>query len=108
MTLSSVIRDLKSSLSYSWTSFSITALGAWILGLATLAVYRLYLSPLSKFPGPNLAALSKWYEAYYELVRIGKFSREIDRMHDVYGKSLNSVACSSTSIGPYFNSLYIY
>ncbi|TVY27685.1 Cytochrome P450 monooxygenase [Lachnellula hyalina] len=85
MTLSSVTRDLKSSLSFSWTSCAITALGAWILGLATLAVYRLYLSPLSKFPGPKLAALSKWYEAYYELVRIGKFSREIDRMHDVYG-----------------------
>ncbi|TVY33221.1 Cytochrome P450 monooxygenase [Lachnellula occidentalis] len=85
MALSSVIHDFRSSLSISYTSCAITALGVWILGLATLAVYRLYFSPLSKFPGPKLAALSKWYEAYYELVCNGKFSREIDRMHDIYG-----------------------
>jgi hypothetical protein len=58
----------------------------WIVGLAALAIYRLYFSPLAKFPGPKLAALSKWYEGYYEIVHNGKYSREIDRMHDVYGR----------------------
>jgi len=67
------------------TFWAATASGIWVIGLATLAIYRLFLGPLAKFPGPKLAALSKWYEGYYEIVCNGKFSREIDRMHDVYG-----------------------
>lgn len=31
------------------------------LYIAFLAIYRLFLSPLSKFPGPELAALTLWY-----------------------------------------------
>ncbi|TVY64342.1 Cytochrome P450 monooxygenase sdnE [Lachnellula suecica] len=60
-------------------------LGAWVMGLAVLSFHRLFLSPLASFPGPKLAALSKWYEGYYEIVCNGQFSREIDRMHDIYG-----------------------
>lgn len=55
---------------------------AWLAGLA---VYRLYLHPLSKFPGPKLAALTKWYEAYYEIVLNGKFTFHIEDLHRKYG-----------------------
>ena len=57
------------------------------LYLAGLAVYRLYLSPIAKFPGPKLAALSRWYEFYYDVVLRGQFSNHITELHKIYGKS---------------------
>ena len=53
--------------------------------IIALASYRLYFSPLAKFPGPKLAALSKWYEAYYEIVLKGQFTFHIDELHERYG-----------------------
>ncbi|KAI8938499.1 hypothetical protein NX059_004389 [Plenodomus lindquistii] len=50
-----------------------------------LYFYRLYLHPLAKFPGPKLAAISSWYEAYYEIVLTGQYSRQISKLHDQYG-----------------------
>jgi hypothetical protein len=58
---------------------------AWLIGTVALAVYRLFLSPLANFPGPKLAALSRWYEAYYEIICRGRYSRKIDELHNKYG-----------------------
>lgn len=54
--------------------------------LITTAIYRLYLSPLAKFPGPKLAALTLWYEFYYDVVKRGKYTWRIAEMHKQYGK----------------------
>jgi hypothetical protein len=50
-----------------------------------LVVYRLFLHPLAKFPGPKIAAVLTLYEAYFEIVLKGQYSKEISRLHDVYG-----------------------
>ncbi|KAJ5671881.1 cytochrome P450 [Penicillium longicatenatum] len=50
-----------------------------------LISYRIFLSPLAKFPGPTLAAVSGWYEAYFQLVKQGRFTWQIEYLHQKYG-----------------------
>jgi hypothetical protein len=42
-------------------------------------------SPLAKFPGPKLAAVTLWYDFYYGVIRNGLYIREIEKMHAKYG-----------------------
>lgn len=60
---------------------------AFFAYLASLAVYRLYFSPIAQFPGPKWAALSRWYEFYYEVVLRGQFTFHIAELHKKYGKT---------------------
>jgi hypothetical protein len=61
------------------------------LYLAALAVYRLYWHPLAKFPGPRLAAVTSWYEAYYEIALTGQYWKQISLLHDQYGMCMFTV-----------------
>ena len=61
-------------------------LAIFIIYLVGLHVYRLTFDPLAKFPGPKLAAASLWYEFYYDVVKKGRYTWEIVRMHEKYGK----------------------
>ncbi|KIW06951.1 uncharacterized protein PV09_02612 [Verruconis gallopava] len=61
------------------------AVVAYVVYLAGLGVYNLYFSPLAKFPGPRLAALTTWYNAYYDLVVGGQFVHVVEELHRIYG-----------------------
>ncbi|KAL1989662.1 hypothetical protein VTN49DRAFT_6859 [Thermomyces lanuginosus] len=56
-----------------------------VLYVTGLVVYRLYFSPLSKFPGPKLAAATLLYEFYYDVVRRGQYTFKIKELHKQYG-----------------------
>ncbi|KAI2608566.1 cytochrome P450 [Hypoxylon fragiforme] len=72
---------------YTMISFS-TAIDAAILYSFALGIYRLYFHPLTKIPGPKLAALTGWYEAYFELFHKGlggQYTFHIQELHKIYG-----------------------
>lgn len=64
-------------------------LGVWLAYRVVVALYNISpLHPLYKFPGPRLAAMGYLYEAYYDFILVGRYSREIARMHGKYGEIL--------------------
>lgn len=67
------------------SSFLLPSFLTFIIYLASLAVYRLFLHPLAKFPGPKLAALTRYYEAYYDVVQNGQYTFKIAELHREYG-----------------------
>ena len=50
-----------------------------------LSIYRLFLSPIAHFPGSKLAALTGWYEAYYDIYKGGQFTFQVAKWHQQYG-----------------------
>ncbi|KAI4230547.1 MAG: hypothetical protein LQ349_006205 [Xanthoria aureola] len=59
----------------------------YLAPLRLLTVYRLIFHPLAKFPGPKLAAATRLYEAYYDVLQGGKYIFQIGELHKQYGKS---------------------
>lgn len=62
-----------------------------IIGLATTIsiarlLHRLYFHPLRSFPGPRLAATTKWYRVYYDVVLKGGWLHHLEHLHEKYGE----------------------
>lgn len=54
------------------------------------AIRRLFLHPLAHIPGPRLAALTWWYEFYFDAVRPGQYVFKIQELHKQYGKPIRA------------------
>ncbi|CEO59187.1 hypothetical protein PMG11_03870 [Penicillium brasilianum] len=73
-----------------WSHLSVTelvlSLGiAGVIYVVYVAIQRLWLSPIAHFPGPKLAALTMWYEFYYDSYLEGEYTFKIAEMHREYG-----------------------
>ncbi|KAL4954540.1 cytochrome P450 [Aspergillus filifer] len=75
---------------------------AFIIYLTTLAIYRLYLSPISHFPGPKLAALTWWYQFYYDVVLQGRYMFKMQSLHAQYGPVIRINPCELHVADPEF------
>ncbi len=64
---------------------SSVALGGTLMYVALKWIYRLYFHPLANFPGPKLAAMSTWYEGYYDVIQKGQYIFQVEKMHKKYG-----------------------
>ncbi|KDB31034.1 hypothetical protein H112_06555 [Trichophyton rubrum D6] len=82
-------------------------IGAVVAYYGTIVFYRLFLHPLSRFPGPKLAAISRWYEAYYDVVLGGQYTVKIAELHKKYGPIIRISPHEIHVIDPsFFEKLY--
>lgn len=70
------------------TLFACFLLGSVVAYALVTIIYRLYIHPLSRFPGPRLAAVTGLYEMYYAAWGTASFDDEIDKMHQQYGEDI--------------------
>lgn len=67
------------------TNIVLSLVVIYVVYTVGLVLYRLYFSPLSRFPGPKLTAATLWYECNHDRIRRGKYTFEIAKMHENYG-----------------------
>lgn len=53
-----------------------------------VVIYRLYFSPLARFPGPKIAAATPWYEIVIDLWS-HRFPQVLKKMHETHGNAKN-------------------
>nr|XP_036582011.1 trichodiene oxygenase [Colletotrichum truncatum]KAF6790568.1 trichodiene oxygenase [Colletotrichum truncatum] len=69
----------------SWTTIG-TIIAGWLIYQALGFIYNVSpFHPLYKFPGPKVAAGSYAYEFWFDMVKTGRYTREIKRLHGIYG-----------------------
>ncbi|KAH8772486.1 cytochrome P450, partial [Diaporthe sp. PMI_573] len=67
------------------SAVALGGIAAAAIYLITKVIYRLYVHPLSRFPGPKLAAATYLYGAYYDVVQEAQFVFKLNALHDTYG-----------------------
>ncbi|KAL1595330.1 hypothetical protein SLS60_010021 [Paraconiothyrium brasiliense] len=73
-----------------------------------LLVYRLKFAPLAGFPGPKLAAITGWYEFYYDWWLGGKYLFHIEKLHQEYGPIIRVNPIEVSISDPtFYNEVYV-
>lgn len=69
---------------------------AWPVYHLLRALYNISpLHPLSKIPGPRLAAATYLPEFYHDVILNGRYTHAIKKMHEEYGRHLTSPSFAS-------------
>ncbi|KAI1460504.1 cytochrome P450 [Annulohypoxylon moriforme] len=74
-------------------------LGGWMVYQLLRAAWNISpFHPLSRFPGPKLAAATYLPEYWHDLIRFGRYTHEIKKMHEIYGPMVrinpNEIHCN--------------
>lgn len=72
---------------FSIVSISVLILVAW-LSWSFLSMTLNLFSPLSKFPGPKLAAATEWWKTFVECGQNISFCHKLQDLHEKYGVCL--------------------
>ena len=59
--------------------------GLVVLYAIAIGIYRVFLSSISRIPGPLLAKLTYGYEFYYDVISRGQYIWKIRQLHEIYG-----------------------
>ncbi|KAK7510590.1 cytochrome P450 monooxygenase-like protein [Phyllosticta citriasiana] len=66
--------------------------------VAWRAVYNIYFHPLARFPGPKLAAATRYWKAWVECFQAKSFVHELEKLHARYGKVVRVGPNEGTSL----------
>ena len=77
------------------SSYIILLLTLICLYVGVLLIYRLFYASVAKFPGPRLAAVTYFYEFYYDVWLEGQYTWKIQDLHKQYGMSLSLLAAAN-------------
>jgi hypothetical protein len=64
---------------------TVIAASFWVSLWLWIAIYRVLLHPLRKYPGPLFARLSKWWAVKQNLDTKAHFHRSQQQLHEKYG-----------------------
>lgn len=70
-----------------WTQLVLIFVPLYLAWLIIEAIRRLFLSSIAHVPGPKWAALTSWYEFYYDVIKPGQYVWKIKALHAQYGWS---------------------
>ncbi|KAG7094555.1 hypothetical protein E1B28_005383 [Marasmius oreades] len=66
-------------------SLKIATISLFLAQVVASVFYRLVFHPLRRFPGPWLAAITKYYRGYYEVFCDGGWLDQLEVLHEKYG-----------------------